>query len=116
MLKHVKQKKVRVFLKGQAKKKYLELKNRKDKNSKTIIKSVERSIELLKLNPQHGQPISKKLIPDELKSIGIQNLYRIELSNYWRLLYTMEGSKIEIYIFVLKIQNHNDYNKLLKYK
>ena len=48
--------------------------------------------------------------------IGIKNLYRIELSNYWRMLYTIEGTKIEILVFVLKIVDHKKYNKLFGYK
>ena len=64
----------------------------------------------------HRQPISKKLIPTSLVKQGIQNLYRVELSNYWRMLYTIEGSKVEIFLFVLSIVDHKDYNKLFGYK
>ncbi len=72
--------------------------------------------EILKENPQFGDPIAKKIIPKSLRDIGIQNLYRVELSNYWRLIYTIEGNKIEIFLFVLNIVDHKDYNKLFGYK
>ncbi len=109
-------KEVRILLKGQAKNSYFELKRRKDKESQIILNSIERIKPILKDNPQFGDPIAKRLIPRLLREKGIQNLYRVELSNYWRMLYTIEGSKVEIFLFVLNIVDHKDYNKLFGYK
>jgi hypothetical protein len=109
-------KEVRIVLKGQAKDSYLELKKRKDKEAKSILNSIERVKEILKDNPQYGDPIAKKLIPKSLLQIEIQNLYRVELSNYWRMLYTIEGNEINIFLFVLSIVDHKEYNKLFGYK
>ena len=109
-------KEIRILLKGQAKDSYLELKKRTDKESQTILNSIERIKAILKDNPQFGDPIAKKIIPKSLRVRGIQNLYRVELSNYWRMLYTIEGSKVEIFLFVLNIIDHKDYNKLFGYK
>lgn len=80
-------KEVKVLLKGQAKERFLELENNTDKESKSIANSVRRLKEVLSNNPQHGDPIRKELIPNELKQMNIQNLYRVELSNFWRMLY-----------------------------
>lgn len=109
-------KEVRIFLKEQAKESYLELKKRNDKESESILNSIERIKGILKENPQYGQPISKKLVPKSFLKFGIQNLYRVELSNYWRMLYTIEGNNIEILVFVLSITDHKGYNKLFGYK
>ncbi len=109
-------KEVRVFLKDQAKESYLELKKRKDKEAESILNSVERIKTVLKENPQFGQPVSKRLIPKTFAKMGIKNLYRVELSNYWRMLYTIEGSDVEILLFVLSIVDHKGYNKLFGYK
>ena len=108
-------KEVRVFLKGEAQESYIELKKRNDKEAQSILKSIERIREILRANPQYGNPMPKRLIPPELIKQGIQNLYRVELSNYWRMLYTIEGSNIEIFLFVLKIFNHKEYDKLFGY-
>lgn len=105
-----------MFLKGQAKESYLELKKRDDKEAKSILNSIERVRDILKENPQYGNPIKKKLIPKEFIESGIKNLYRVELSNFWRMLYTLEGNQIEIFVFVLKITDHNNYNKLFGYR
>jgi hypothetical protein len=109
-------KEVRIMLKWKAKDAYLELKKRTDKESMAILGSFERIKNVLKDNPQYGDPVNKNLIPNEFKSMGIQNLYRVELSNYWRMLYTIEGNHIEIFLFVLSISDHKGYNKLFKYK
>ena len=109
-------KEVRIFFRGQAKESLFELKKRNDKESQSILNSIERIKEILKQNPQYGNPISKELIPESLKRQGIKNLYRAELSNFWRMLYTLEGNKIEIFLFVLNIVDHPAYNKLFGYK
>ena len=94
-------KEVRVQLKGQAKEAYLELKKREDQEAQTLLRSIHRLIEILKENPQFGDPIRKQLIPARHLEIGIHNLYRAELSNYWRMLYTLEGTQVDIFCFVL---------------
>ena len=109
-------KEVRVLLKGQAKEGYIQLKQREDKESKSIINSIKRITDILKENPQFGDPIKKEIIPESFKKNGIQNLYRIELSNFWRMLYTLEGTRIEIFLFVLNIVDHPAYNKIFGYK
>lgn len=109
-------KEVRVLLKGQAKKSYLELKKRSDKEAQSLLNSIHRIIDILRDNPQFGDPIAKRLIPKTLKARGIQNIYRAELSNYWRLLYTLEGTRIEVFVFVLTIVDHKHYDELFGYK
>ena len=111
-------KEVRIFLKDQAKESYLILKSRQetDKEARSILNSFERIKGILKQNPQYGDPISKRLIPKSLINLGIKNLYRVELSNYWRMLYTIEGNRVEVFLFVLNIVDHKDYNKLFGYK
>jgi mRNA-degrading endonuclease RelE of RelBE toxin-antitoxin system len=109
-------KKIYVLLKGDAKDSYLLLKKSKDPFSKSILKSIDHNISLLKENPMLGKPYPKKLIPAKLIfKYDIDNLYRIELSNFWRLLYTIQGNEIEIILLVLKIIDHKEYNKLHGY-
>ena len=80
---------------------------------------ISEKIGLIKENPQYGNPISKKLIPNEYKEkYRITNLFRVELPNFWRMLYALtEGeTKIEIISFVLDIIDHDTYNKKFGYK
>lgn len=54
-------KEVRVFMKGQAKDSYISLKSRTDKEAQTLLNSINRVTEILKHNPQHGNPIPKRI-------------------------------------------------------
>lgn len=98
---------------------YLNKQAPKSKTEKTILKSLTKKVELIKYNPHYGDPIAKKLIPKEYKErYGITNLFRVELPNYWRMLYTLTNgeSVVEIVAFVIDIQDHEKYNKVFRYK
>ena len=114
-------KKVRVILSSDAEEvyKYLNKEASKSKNENTILKAINNKVELIKVNPHYGNPISKKLIPQEYKDkYGITNLFRVELPDYWRMLYTLTDgeSQIEIIAFVLDIIDHEIYDKKFGYK
>ena len=99
--------------------KYLNQESQYSKIEKSIFNSIKNKIELIKSNPHYGNPVSKKLIPKEyILKYKITNLFRVELPNYWRMLYTLtEGNtKIEIVSFILDIINHKTYNKKFGYK
>ncbi len=89
------------------------------KNERTLLRAVKQKIKFIRSNPHYGDPISKKLIPKKyIKQYGITNLFRVELPNFWRMIYNLsEGeSKIEVVAFVLEIMNHKKYNKRFGYK
>jgi|SRR3989344_8751709 len=109
-------KNVEILLKGQAKEIYLELQKNDNKKSKSVLNSIERIKNILKENPQYGDPIKKDLIPKEFYNFDIHNLYRIELPDFWRMLYTLEGNEDSIFVFVLKIIDYDEYNKLFGYR
>ena len=118
---HRNMKEVRIIFSQDAKEvyEYLNKEAPTSKNEKILLKAVKQKIEFIKENPHYGNPISKKLIPDEYKSkYGNINLFRVELPNFWRMLYTLtEGeTKIEVVAFVLDIINHPTYNKKFDYK
>ncbi|MFH1455756.1 MAG: hypothetical protein ABIF40_02295 [archaeon] len=89
----------------------------KDKKKNTpemqLLKSIKQKKELIRLNPFYGDNIRKKNIP---KTYNVQNLWRVELTNYWRMLYTVKGDQIEIICFVLDILNHKEYDKKFGYR
>ena len=82
-----------------------------------LLKSIHQKIGFIKANPFYGDAYKKNLIPMEYKkNYNATNLFRVELSNFWRMLYFLKGDQIEIVCFVLNISNHSDYDKLLGYK
>ena len=112
---------VRVKLSPEAEEVYQHL-NREAPDSKTermILKAVNQKVELIKSNPHFGDPIAKKLIPEEYKQkYGITNLFRVELPAFWRMLYTVTDgeSEVEIIAFILDIIDHKQYDKKFGYK
>ncbi|MFH1210181.1 MAG: hypothetical protein V1663_05330 [archaeon] len=81
------------------------------------MKSIKQKTEFVKINPFYGDNMAKSLIPKEyIIKYKATNLWRVELTNYWRMLYTIKGDQIEIICFVLDILSHKDYDKKLGYK
>ncbi len=77
----------------------------------TLLRSIEQKIEWLKENPLIGEVVRKRDIPKEL---DVDNLFKLRLANFWRMLYTIRRSEIEIFCFVLVIESHKDYDKRFK--
>jgi hypothetical protein len=117
----VNKKEVKIIFSQEAKEvfEYLNRESLNSKNENTLFNSVKQKINFIRENPHYGNPIAKRLIPAEYNiKYGDINLFRIELPNFWRMLYTLtEGeTKVEIIAFVLDIIDHNNYNKKFGYK
>ena len=83
----------------------------------TLLRSINRIKELLKENPFAGEQIKKTQIPKKyILNYDIDNSWRIELANRWRLIYTITGNQVEIITFIMDIFNHRDYDKIFGYK
>jgi hypothetical protein len=90
----------------------------RSKTERSVAKAIHTKIELIRSNYHYGNPIAKNLIPDEYKvKYGVTNLFRVELPDYWRMLYTLtDGEReIEIIAFILDILDHRKYDKKLGY-
>ena len=114
-------KKVRVIFSPEAEEVYKHL-NEVASNSKidrSILNAINKKVELIKINIHYGEPIAKRLIPEEYKiKYEAANMFRVELPNFWRMLYTLTDgeSQIEIVAFVLDVIDHKEYNKKFGYK
>lgn len=112
---------VKIILSENAKKTYDQLAeaSEKYKTEKMLFNSVRKKLDLISWNPHYGNPIAKNLIPDEyVEKYQVDKLFRVELSAFWRMLYTLSKNEKEIVIvaFVIDIINHNEYNKKFGYK
>ena len=52
-----------------------------------LLKSIRQKVEFIKVNTFYGDNIEKKKIP---KSYNVQNLWGVELTGFWRMLYTIK--------------------------
>ncbi len=82
-----------------------------------IKKFIRRAIKDIKTNAFCGIQIPKKLMPKEyIKKYDLRNLWKYDLPNGWRLLYTITTpTKIEILSIIIEWFNHKNYERKFKF-
>jgi hypothetical protein len=109
--------KIRVILSPNAVEVYNYLKNSNNKQDTSLFNAINDKVEILKINVHYGDAISKKLIPKKyIANYGISNLFRIELPQFWRMLYTITNDGAGVMVVILDILDHKKYNKKFGYK
>ncbi len=89
----------------------------KEKTAATIVRAIEQKIEVLKQFIHYGDPIAKDKIPKVYRSeFDITNLFRVELPEYYRMLYTLTNEGENRVVFILEILDHEVYNKRFGYR
>lgn len=96
----------------------LQIKNGKESTEEIqLLKSIRQKIDFIKANPFYGENIRKHLIPKEyVEKYNVSNLFRTELSGFWRMIYTVKGDQAKIISFILDIVDHPIYDKKFGYK
>ena len=83
---------------------------------KQLYHFIERAIKDLKENPACGIKIAKYLWPKEyIKEYSITNLWKYNLPNGWRLIYTIKENEVTIFTIILEWFDHKDYERKFKY-
>lgn len=83
---------------------------------KKLYQFIDRAIDDLKMNPTCGIKIEKRLWPKEyIQRFGITNLWKYDLPNAWRLIYTIESNEVKIVNIILEWFDHKEYEKCFKY-
>lgn len=82
-----------------------------------IKKSIIRAIKDLRENAFSGIQVPKKLIPKPyIQKYGLNNLWKYDMPQGWRLLYTITAeNEVEIISAILEWFNHKNYEKRMKY-
>ena len=114
-------KEVRVILSKEAKQEYdalMDIVSKEQKEGVTnsfnqqLLRSIDAKKEYLKMNPLAGDHAQKPLPASLVQKYDINNLWIIDLAGYWRMLYTLKTSEIEIISLVLDWMDHDKYNKI----
>jgi len=79
-----------------------------------LLKSIKQKIELIKTNPQYGDAVPKAII--KKSGYEVDNMWIVDLTGYWRLIYSLQGGAVEILCFVLEIADHKKYDKIFGYR
>lgn len=103
-----------IFADEKLKKEFEELKNFKEKK---LYEQLVKAFKNLEENPFCGIQIPKRLIPKEyIKKYGeITNLWKYNLPDAWRLIYTIKNNKISLLSIILEWMNHKEYERRFGY-
>ena len=83
---------------------------------KQLYQFIDRAIDDLKTNPTCGIKIPKHNWPKEyIQKFAITNLWKYDLPNSWRLIYTIETDEVRIVNIILEWFSHKEYEKRFKY-
>jgi len=75
-----------------------------------------RALKDIEENAFCGIQIPKRLIPKEyLKKYEVHNLWKYNLPDAWRLIYSIENQEILVVSIVLDWMDHKTYEKKFKY-
>ncbi len=103
------------FISEKLKNEFEELKEGKFENIE-LYKSINKILDILKINPTSGIKIPQKLWPKEyMQAYEITNLWKHNLPNAWRLIYTIEMNEIKIVSIILEWFDHKEYEKRFGY-
>ncbi|MDD5649861.1 MAG: hypothetical protein PHF86_05480 [Candidatus Nanoarchaeia archaeon] len=77
---------------------------------------IDRAINDLKISPNCGIKVPKRIWPKEyVQNYKITNLWKYDLPNGWRLVYTIESDDIKIMSIILEWFDHKDYERRFNY-
>ena len=71
-----------------------------------------RAFEDIEKNAFCGIQVSKRLIP---KEYNVTNLWKYDLPNAWRLLYSIENQQVYVVSIVLEWITHKEYERKFNY-
>ncbi|MAG47542.1 hypothetical protein CL617_02975 [archaeon] len=87
-----------------------------ESKEKQMYKFIVRAFEDIENNSFTGIQIPKKLIPKEyVQKYEIKNLWKYDLPNAWRLLYSIERDELIVVSIVLEWLDHKSYEKRFNY-
>lgn len=85
------------------------------KEDDPIRKAIVKAVRELKQNAFCGIQIPKRLIPKSYVKYGLKNMWKYDLPQGWRLLYTVSADEVGLISAILEWLNHKDYEKRMNY-
>lgn len=90
---------------------------KKTTSEKRLYDSIVRAFKDIEESPTAFIHIRQRLIPKEyVVKYGINNLWKYDLPNGWRLLYSLGKNEIEIIAIVLEWLDHKKYERRFGYR
>ena len=103
------------FAEEKTKEAFLSLKESRGAEHK-LYEFLDRAFDDLKKDPFCGVKIPKKLWPKEyVKKYEIDNLWKYDLPNGWRLMYSVANDEVKIISILLEWLDHKNYERRFGY-
>ncbi|MFA4953022.1 MAG: hypothetical protein WC584_02260 [Candidatus Pacearchaeota archaeon] len=104
-----------VFVNPKIESEFEKLQNGKFEDKK-LFDYITRAIDNLKQNPLSGIKIPKNIWPEKyIKEYQITNLWKYNLPNAWRLIYTIKADDVQLINVLLEWFDHKNYEKRFGY-
>jgi len=103
------------FINTKVREEYESLKDGKFEDQE-LYKYITRAMTDIKTNPLRHFRVPKDLIPQiYVQNYGVESLWKYDLPNGWRLLYTITGDEIKIVSVILEWLDHKSYENRFNY-
>ena len=63
----------------------------------------------------HGRHVTTQLLHSYVRHLGLNNLYRCDLVDGWRLTYTLSFDGVGIRVDVIEVMAHQEYDRRFGY-
>jgi len=81
-----------------------------------LVENVKATLDLLKANYELGDKVPRRQWPRSyVKHLGLNNLYRCDLADGWRLTYTLSSDGVGIRVDVIEVMPHHEYDERFGY-
>ena len=85
-------------------------------HDKRLYELIEKAVKDIKKYPMSSIKIQKKIWPKiYIKKYGINNLWKYNLPDGWRIIYTIKTNEVMILNIILEWLNHKEYEKRFRY-
>lgn len=103
------------FAEEKIKESFTKLKESKTEDKK-LYEWINKALDNLEENPFCGIQIPKRLIPKiYIKKYMIDNLWKYNLPEGWRLIYSVTNNEVCILSIILEWMNHKEYERRFNY-
>ncbi len=83
---------------------------------KRLSEFIDRAISDLRRDPLCGIRVPSKLWPKEyIRKYAVDNLWKYDLPDGWRLIYTVHGNEVEIISILIEWMDHKNYERRFGY-
>jgi hypothetical protein len=87
-----------------------------DASEKELFKFINQAMDNIEKNAFCGIQIPKDRIPKEyIKQYGAVNIWKYDLPNAWRMIYTIRGGKAVVISVILEWLTHKEYERRFSY-